>query len=75
MYSIMKVRFLKLNNLVVVGLMSLLGLSACKKKPDIVSEYGVPTSRYCEKGVPDADMPAVGDAENPMNNENQIFET
>ena len=75
MYRIMKVRFLKLNNLVVVGLMSLLGLSACKKEPDIVVMYGVPTSRYCEKDVRCADMPAVGDAENPMNNENQILET
>lgn len=75
MYRIMKVRFLKLNNLVVVGLMSLLGLSACKKEPDIVPEYGVIVPKYCEKGVPDADMLAVGDAENPMNNENQILET
>lgn len=75
MYSIMKVRFLKLSNLVVVGLMSLLGLSACKKEPDIVLEYGVIAPKYCEKGVPDVDMPAVGDAENPMNSENQIFET
>lgn len=55
--------------------MSLLGLSACKKEPDIVPEYGVIVPKYCEKGVPDADMPAVGGAENPMNNENQIFET
>ena len=71
----MKVKFLKLNNLVVVGLMSLIGLSACKKEPDNVVMYGGPTSRYCEKAVLDADMPALVDTENPMNDENQISET
>ncbi len=71
----MKVKFLKLNNLVIVGLVSLLGLSACKKEPDIVEMYGVPTSRYCEKAVLDADMPALDDTENPVNDENQISET
>ena len=70
-----KIKFLKLSNLAVVGLMSLLGLSACKKEPDIVIMYGVPTSRYCEKAVLDADMPALVDAENPKNDENQISET
>lgn len=72
---IMKVKFLKLNNLVVVGLMSLLGLSACKKEPDIVPLYGVIAPKYCEKAVLDADMPALVDAENPKNDENQISET
>lgn len=71
----MKVKFLKLNNLVVVGLMSLLGLSACKKEPEIVPMYGVIAPKYCEKAVLDADMPALGDTENPMNDENQISET
>ena len=70
-----KIKFLKLSKLAVVGLMSLLGLSACKKEPDIVVLYGVPTSKYCEKVVLDADMPALGDAENSTNNENQISET
>ena len=71
----MKVKFLKLNNLVIVGLVSLLGLSACKEEPDIVVMYGGPTSRYCEKDVRCADMPALDDTENPINDENQISET
>ncbi len=71
----MKVKFLKLNNLLFWGLMSLLGLSACKKETEIVPMYGVIAPKYCEKGVLDADMPAFDDAENSMSNENQIPET
>jgi len=69
------IKFLKLSNLAVVGLMSLLGLSACKKEPEIAPMYGVIMPKYCEKVVLDADMPALGDAENSTNNENQISET
>jgi hypothetical protein len=40
----MKVKLMKLNKYLLVGIASLLGLTACKKEPEV--EYGGPTPMY-----------------------------
>lgn len=71
----MKSKFLKLNNFVIVGVMSLLGLTACKKDPEIRPMYGVITTKYCERVTSGETMPTLGETENSLSDENQIFET
>ena len=55
----MKAKFLRLNNIILIGAVSLLGLTACKKEPtepskfpdygQIVPCYGVIVKDFCKK--------------------------
>lgn len=57
-----------------VGIMSLLGLSACKEEPEIVPMYGVVPREYDEKDTPNAYMPTSDNSENNLSHENKIPE-
>ena len=72
----MKVKFLRMSNLLLVGVMTLMGLSACKKEPSspdtvqITPCYGVIPTEYCEMtGNEDEAMTAPVEVQTVLNNE------
>ena len=71
----MRTKWLRISNLVLVGISTLFGLSACKKEPQIQPCYGVITTEMrclpmAETNL--ADSPAFMDEEYLKKDENKI---